>query len=245
MTGKDPENSRFDRFYGRRRGHRLRPGLQNLIDNLLPRLRIPVPGPDGSATVPSDRQGVAALWPDDVADIWMEIGFGGGEHLAAQAVANPKTGFIGCEPYVNGVAALLAAIEREEIDNIRIFDEDAHLLLGGLPDACLGRVFVLFGDPWPKKRHAKRRFLGPDTLDVLARLMKDGAELRFASDDRGYVVWTLEQVMRHADFAWSARTPADWRRPPEDWVGTRYETKARAAGRACFYLSFRRLRRGA
>ena len=170
----------------------------------------------------------------------MEIGFGAGEHLAEQAAAHPEVGFIGCEPFVNGVAALLALIERDSIPNIRIFDDDVRLLFDALPDACLGRVFALFGDPWPKKRHAKRRLLGPRVLDALARLMKNGAELRFASDDAGYVSWTLEQVLRHPAFTWPARRPADWRQPPADWVQTRYEAKALAAGRPCFYLSFRR-----
>lgn len=235
MTGKDPEERPFDRFHGRRRGHRLRPGRRGLMESLLPRLRLPVPCPDGGPAVLFGKDGVT--------DVWMEIGFGAGEHLAAQAVANPGIGFIGCEPFVNGVAALLSLIERQAIGNVRIFDNDVRLLFDALPDACLGRVFALFGDPWPKKRHAKRRLLGPQVLDALARLMKDGAELRFASDDSGYVSWTLEQVLRHPAFAWPARTSADWRLPPKDWIGTRYEAKALAAGRRCCYLSFRRIGR--
>ena len=177
---------------------------------------------------------------DGVSDLWLEIGFGGGEHLAAQAAANPGTGFIGCEPFINGVASLLAEIDRLGLTNIRIFDDDARLMLKALPDACLGRVFVLFADPWPKKRHHRRRFIAPDTLDQLARLMKDGAELRFASDHMGYVRWALSRLTAHADFQWTAAGPADWRTRPADAVETRYEEKALQKGLSCVYLSFSR-----
>ncbi len=205
------------------------------MDELLPRLRIPVAG---EATVrPED------LFADGPEEIWLEIGFGAGEHLAAQAGSHPRVGFLGCEPFIDGVANLLAQIEGEDLGNVRILDDDARLLFDALPEACLDRVFLLFNDPWPKKRHEKRRFLNRGNLDALGRLMKDGAELRFASDDLVYAVWSLEQVVRHPDFAWTARRPADWRTPPADGFTTRYEAKAKAAGRACTYLGFQRLPR--
>lgn len=223
------------RFYGRRHGRRLRPGRQRLLDDLLPRLRIPVTG--GRALDPR------SLFASPPRRLWLEIGFGAGEHLAAQAQRHPEIGFLGCEPFVDGVANLLALVDRDGLANVRILDDDVRLLFGVLPQACLDRVFLLFNDPWPKRRHAKRRFLGRANLDALSRLMRDGAELRFASDHLEYAVWSLEQVSRHPDFAWTARRPADWRTPPADGKVTRYEAKALAAGRACTYLSFLRLPR--
>ncbi len=172
--------------------------------------------------------------------IWLEVGFGGGEHLAAQAALNPDIGFIGCEPYLNGIAALLAQIEQQALGNIRIHDDDALALIAALSAGSVGRVFVLFPDPWPKARHAKRRFICAEALDQLARVMVDGAELRLASDDAGYVRWTLSQIWAHGAFAWLAEGPADWRTRPSDWPETRYEAKARQAGRSSTYLRFRR-----
>jgi tRNA (guanine-N7-)-methyltransferase len=172
-----------------------------------------------------------------VKDVWLEIGFGSGEHLAHQARLNPDVGFIGCEPFVNGVAALLAAVASESLTNIRIFDEDARLLLPQLADASIGRVFLMFPDPWPKTRHHKRRFIQPATLDALARIMAPGGELRFASDDPGYVRWALWHVLRHPAFAWTAQGAADWRTRWADGVETRYEAK-RLAGRTPSYLTF-------
>ncbi|MBL6927853.1 MAG: tRNA (guanosine(46)-N7)-methyltransferase TrmB [Rhodospirillales bacterium] len=224
------------RLYGRRQGHSLRAHQQGLLKNLLPGLRVAIPG-GGKALDP------AVLFDTPPEDVWIEVGFGSGEHLVAQAEAHPGIGMIGCEPYINGVAALLAQIETQAICNIRILDDDARELFDVLPEAVLGRAFVLFGDPWPKRRHAKRRFLGRENLDALARMMKDQALLRFASDDMGYAVWTLEQLIAHPAFEWTARTPGDWRAPPADWVKTRYEAKARAAGRNPVYLDFRRLAR--
>jgi tRNA (guanine-N7-)-methyltransferase len=224
-------------LYGRRRGRGLRPGRRDLLSSLLPRLRIapPVEG----------RLDAARLFGRPLADLWLEIGFGGGEHLVAQARRNPDVGFLGCEPFVDGVAGLLAHVAREGIDNVRILDDDGRLLLEWLPDAALGRVFVLFCDPWPKRRHHKRRLLQADVLDALARTMRDGAELRFATDHAEYAAWSLERVRSHRAFAWPARTPRDWREPPVDGVATRYEEKAWAAGRPCVYLSFLRRPRAA
>lgn len=206
------------------------------MENLLPKLRVAIPG-SGKTLDP------AALFDDPIDDLWLEVGFGSGEHLVAQAEAHSDIGMIGCEPFINGVAALLAQIETTDLHNIRILDDDARELFDVLPEASIGRAFVLFGDPWPKRRHAKRRFLGRKNLDSLARLMKDGTFLRFASDDMGYAVWTLEQLIAHPAFEWTARAAGDWRTPPADWVETRYEAKARAAGRKPVYLEFRRLLR--
>jgi tRNA (guanine-N7-)-methyltransferase len=201
---------------------------------LLPRLRVPRPEPDGGTVVP------AALFPNPVDQVWLEVGFGGGEHLAAQAADHPAIGFIGCDPFLDGVAGLLALIEDAALANLRVFDEDARLLLPALPDASIGRVFVLFSDPWPKTRHHKRRF--PDALALahLARVLVPGGELRFATDDAGYAVWFLDRVLRHPAFEWMARRPGDWSSPPGDWRGTRYEAKALAKGKRCFYLRFQR-----
>jgi tRNA (guanine-N7-)-methyltransferase len=217
------------RFYGRRKGHELKPGRQRLYEEALPLLRLP-------DAIPADLR---ALFAEPVDDVWLEIGFGSGEHLAHQARTHGEIGFIGCEPFVNGVAALLAVIAADGTSNIRIFDEDARLLLPRLPDASIGRVFLMFPDPWPKTRHHKRRFIQPDTLDGLARVMRPGGELRFASDDPGYVRWTLAHALGHPAFGWTAQGPADWRTRWPDAIATRYEAKG-LAGESPSYLTFRR-----
>lgn len=233
LSGRAPDatlgNRSYGWLYGRRRGHGLRPGRRRLIADMLPAIRLTVPE---SGPIRTD-----ALFPWPVRELWLEVGFGSGEHLAAQARAHPDVGLIGCEVFVNGIAALLANMAREEITNVRIFDDDARLLMRRLPDASVGRVFVLFPDPWPKTRHAARRFISAENLDSLARLMRDGAELRFASDHAEYVRRTLDLVGRDTRFAWPARTRADWRRPG-DAIVTRYEAKAERQGRACMYLRF-------
>ncbi len=230
------EASPWRRLHGRRHGKKLKPGRRRLVETLLPRLRVPL-----------DAAGdPAALFASPPADLWLEIGFGGGEHLAAQARLRPDVGFIGCEPFLNGVSRLLAEIEADSrLANIRLFDDDARRLLDVLPDACLGRVFLLFPDPWPKARHAKRRFINPDNLTQLAGVMADRAELRMASDHMGLIAWSLEQVARHPDFTWTARRPADWRCRPADAVETRYEAKALENGDGCVYLAWARNPRAA
>jgi tRNA (guanine-N7-)-methyltransferase len=220
-------------FYGRRQGRRLRPGRQRLVDELLPRLRIELPQTPGDFDP-------AALFSPRPAALWLEIGFGGGEHLAAQAARHPGIGFLGSEVFVNGVATLLAAVEHAGLDNIRLWPDDARPLLDALPAGCLERVFLLFPDPWPKHRHAFRRFIGPENLARLARVLQPGGELRVASDDPAYVAWTLRHLRAHPAFRWCARHADDWRRPPEDWSPTRYEAKAMAAGRKPAYLRFAR-----
>ena len=192
---------------------------------LLPRLAIP----DDAAPIDP-----AALFPQPVRDVWLEIGFGAGEHLAAQAAAHPDIGFIGAEPFENGVAALLVTVQAENLANVRVFADDARLLMARLPDASIGRLFVLFPDPWPKARHHKRRIVGPSTLPQLARILKDGGELRFASDDADYIAWVLEHAAREPTFQ------RDPRGRGSDWPQTRYEAKARAAGRDCAFLRYTR-----
>lgn len=232
-----PEHSSARRrlVHGRRVGHRLRARQQTLVDDLLPRLRIDLA--DGR---PIDT---AALFPFAADRIWLEIGFGGGEHLAQQAAAHPRTGFIGCEPFVNGVAKLLTEIDDRGLGNIRIHDGDARDLLDLLPEAAVDRVFLLYPDPWPKKRHHKRRFINRETVGILARILADGGELRVASDIPDYVRWTLIHVLGDGDFRWTAERASDWRNRPDDWPQTRYERKALDAGRVPAYLVFRRVAR--
>jgi tRNA (guanine-N7-)-methyltransferase len=220
------------RIYGRRRGRPLRPGQRQLHKTLLPQLAVTLP-----EIGPLDPAAPFATRPDSV---WLEIGFGAGEHLAAQAAAHPGIGFLGCEVFENGVARLVAEIARSGLGNIRVFPDDARALLDALAPASLDRVFILFPDPWPKARHHKRRLVSPATLDRLAMLMRPGTELRLATDDRDYLAWMLEHATAHPAFEWLARGPADWRERPPDWPPTRYEEKARAAGRMPAFLRFAR-----
>lgn len=232
---KDPSGKPM--WYGRRRTHKLRPGRQWLVDDLLPRLLIADPAKDAPITLdpgfgPPDRE------------LRLEIGFGAGEHLSGEAAASPNVDFIGCEPFINGVAALLADVERLDLKNIRVFDDDVRLLLGRLPENTVSVVYILFPDPWPKARHNRRRIFQYETLDMLARIARDGALLQFASDHMDYAAWALAEVRRHPDWVWTARGPADWRNPPEGWVSTRYEAKAVRKGDKPAYLAFRRRARG-
>lgn len=181
-----------------------------------------------------------ALFPAPVEALWLEIGFGGGEHLAQQAATYPAIGMIGCEIFENGIVKLLGEARRHGLGNLRLFVEDARLLIAALPEGSLARVFILFPDPWPKLRHHKRRIVSTETLDRLAFAMADGAELRLATDDRDYLSWMLERATAHSAFEWLARGPEDWRQRPEDWPATRYEQKALAAGRAPAFLRFQR-----
>ncbi|MDJ1158755.1 tRNA (guanine(46)-N(7))-methyltransferase TrmB [Chelatococcus sp. SYSU_G07232] len=218
-------------FFGRRKGHRLRAHHAGLMADALPRLRVPQEGPIADP---------ARLFPQAVSDVWLEIGFGGGEHLLAQAEAHRDVGIIGCEPFVNGMAKLLAGIEARGLANVRLHGADAMLLIPRLPAASIGRAFILYPDPWPKRRHRKRRFLSDATLAELARVLRPGAVLRFATDIDDYAAWTLARVQRSADFVWEAMRADDWRRAWDDWPGTRYEAKAFREGRRPSYLTFRR-----
>jgi tRNA (guanine-N7-)-methyltransferase len=216
-------------LYGRRKGKRLRTGQQDLLDTLLPRLRLGDDAPVDLATLlPRSRS------------ITLEIGFGGGEHLAAEARAHPETGFIGCEPFVNGMAKLLAVITADALSNVRLWDRDATELLPLLPAGAIDTVYVLYPDPWPKRRQRKRRLISEETLQALARTMRSGAELRFATDIDDYAGWVLARVLRSPEFQWTATRADDWRRPWDGWPGTRYEAKAAHEGRKPAYLTFRR-----
>ena len=246
MTGKGNSSTRTDGFqgrgrrilHGRRRGRPLRGGRQRLLHDLLPDLRIDLPPPGGSLDP-------AALFAPRPAALWLEVGFGSGEHLAWQAERNPTVGFLGAEYYVNGVAALLRQIAERGLENVRVLQGDARALMDALPAACLQRVFVLFPDPWPKTRHHKRRIIQRASLTRLATLMNDGAELRVATDDPSYQRWILEHAVSHPAFDWLAEDPQDWRRRPDDWPPTRYERKALAEGRRPAFFRFRRRARGA
>ena len=217
------------RFYGRRRGRPLNPGRRRALETVLPALQLP----DG----PLDP---ASLFGFDIEDLWLEIGFGAGEHLAWQAARRPRTGFIGAEPYINGVASLAAHAGVEGLDNLRIHGDDATDVLDRLPGNVLGRVFILFPDPWPKTRHRHRRIVARPMLDRLARTMRPGAELRLATDHTGYLDWMLERLTAHPAFVWTAGSADDWRLRPADWPETRYEAKARSAGVKSTYLRFER-----
>ena len=217
-------------IYGRRKGHRLRPGRQRLLDQVLPKLQI-----DLAEGGPLDPASLFAQHPERV---WLEIGFGGGEHLAAQAAAHPEVGLIGCEPFVSGVARLLWLIETRGLTNIRLFTDDARLLMQALSDGCLERIFVLFPDPWPKTRHHKRRIVNPSTAAEFVRLLRPGGEVRLGTDDMSYARAMLLALRGRAELQWQAGCVADWRQRPADWPITRYESKALAAGQACVYLRF-------
>ncbi len=223
------------RSFGRRQGKSLSPRKQRLVAELLPRLRV-LPG-TGWATGSPTSIDPDALFPG-LDNTWLEIGFGGAEHLLWQAAANPRTGIIGCEPFINGVAKALAGIEEQGLGNIRLHDGDARDVLAALPPACLARVFVLFPDPWPKLRHQKRRIASPETLGALARVMTLGAELRLATDIAPYARAMLTAIATQGSFTWTARKPSDWRLRPADWPETRYEQKALQAGRQCCYFRF-------
>jgi tRNA (guanine-N7-)-methyltransferase len=229
--GKNEQERRA--FFGRRKGHTLKPRQAALFNALLPKLALNVAGP-----APADLHALFAQRPDDV---HLEIGFGGAEHLIAQAKGLPRTGFIGADAFVNAIAKALSAIDAEKLNNIRLHFGDASALIDWLPDAVLARIDLLYPDPWPKRRHWKRRFIQDDTLMRLARILKRGGELRFATDIADYAAFALARVLRSPDFVWTAAGADDWQKP---WVGytpTRYEAKALREGRQPAYFIFRRV----
>lgn len=225
-------------FYGRRHGKTLRKGQKALLETRLAEL---APKGVGWDENPERRPiDLRTLFPQARA-IWLEIGFGGGEHMLAMAAANPEIGVIGCEAYINGVAMLLSGIERAGIGNVAIHAGDARDLMDVLPAGSVAQAFLLYPDPWPKKRHHKRRFVNPSNLDQLARVMAPGAVLRLATDIGDYVRHALEAFDRDGRFTWLAEGPADWREAWPGWSGTRYEAKALREGRTPHYLGFRRV----
>lgn len=220
-------------FYGRRHGKAIRPQQAAALDAGLAAYRL-----DLSAPAPDD---LCALFAARVSTLRLEIGFGGGEHLFHETTAHPETGFIGVEPFVNGMAKMMTAATRANLGNLRVYDDDATQLLDWLPPASLDGIDLLYPDPWPKKKHWKRRFVSPVNLDRFARVLKPGGVFRFASDIDTYVNWTLLLCRVHGDFIWQAAQVSDWHAPYVGWPGTRYEAKAIREGRPPAYLTFRRL----
>jgi tRNA (guanine-N7-)-methyltransferase len=216
------------RSYGRLKSRPIKPRQAALVEARLPALRIP-PGPVD----------LRALKPD-AGETWLEIGFGGGEHMAAQAGRHRDVLVLGAEPFTNGVASAVRHIDEQGLENVRLHDGDVRELMARLPDASLGRVFILFPDPWPKARHHKRRLVQADTVAELARLLRPGGALRFASDWADYVDWALERFQRNAAFRWTAERADDWRTPPADHITTRYEEK-RLGDCAPVFLDFVRI----
>jgi tRNA (guanine-N7-)-methyltransferase len=202
------------KLYGRRKGPKLSARQAGLRQTLL-----------GELAYEPGREPFSQF-PNTVRELWLEVGFGAGEHLVWQAGARPDVGLIGAEPYEMGVAKTLTKLDESPLNTVRLYEGDGREIIESLPDASLGRFFLLFPDPWPKTRHHKRRFLQMEMLDQLARVLKPGAELRFATDDKSYLPYALERLMAHLDFDWLAEGPADWKARPADWPPTRYETKA-------------------
>ena len=220
----------LNRLYGRSSGHRLRPAQQALIESLFPAIAVPEDG-----EISSRR-----LFGDD-RPLHLEIGFGSGEHLAARADLLPDHGFIGCEPFINGIAAALAHVRDRHLANVRIHRGDALDVLRRLPGQSLSFVYLLHPDPWPKARHAKRRMVNDGPLALIADKLKPGGEFRLATDEPTYLDWALMIMQRHRDdFEWLASKPADFLDPPSGWIETRYGAKARREGRRPYYLRYRR-----
>lgn len=233
---RHPTGAPWRNFYGRFKGKTLRPSQETYLEEDLAKLS---PGAVDWDVNP-ERQPIdlKSLFGDR--EIWLEIGFGGGEHMVHQAVQNPQAGIIGCEPFINGVAMLLGKIRASEAQNVAVYPGDARNMFDVLPEGSVARAFLLYPDPWPKARHHRRRFVTQEHLEPLARVLKKGAIFRVATDIPDYVRQTLEEVPR-AGFEWLAEGPTDWRKPWEDWISTRYEQKALREGRVPHYLTFRRV----
>ena len=234
---KPPENSqtgkpRHRAFFGRVSGKRLHKGQHALLETLLPELQVDLP--EEGMIDPEQLFSKAAK------QRIIEIGYGGGEHLARLAEENPETGFVGCEVFTGGIGKMLQKIAAQGLKNISLFTEDAFRLLQVLPDASIDGVYLLYPDPWPKSRHHKRRFVSKTTLDELARVLKPQGFFRFATDIEDYANWTLAHILRHEGFEWPPCPPGSWHNPFSGWQPTRYEEKARREGRdKSFYFSFR------
>lgn len=229
----DPAARSHGSFFGRRKGHKLRAHQAELIADLLPQLSFDLAAPAPGRLV--------ELFDGGIDQVKLEIGFGGGEHLIAEAEADPATGFIGCEPYVNGMAKILAQIEARGLRNIRLVAGDAAELLAWAPPASLQRIDLIHPDPWPKRRHWKRRFVQDATVVAMARVLCHDGAFRFVSDIDDYCAWTLAHLLRSRDFVWTAERAADWKLPFPGYTMTRYGRKAEREGRRAAYLHFRRL----
>ena len=221
------------RFYGRRKGRPLSSAMQRRLDDMLPKLVLPAG--------PHTLESLAACFASpSTTPLSLEIGFGGGEHLAALAKESPDMAFIGAEPFVNGIVSLLRHIDEQNLDNIRIWPDDVRLIVGDLPASSLSSVYVMFPDPWPKVRHANRRIFNPTMLDKLACCLKPGGSLRFASDHPVSKSWLLAETLRHPAFSWTVHSAKDWRERPADWPQTRYMEKGVREGRVCSWFDFKR-----
>ena len=233
MNESERRSRATEAFFGRRKGKPLRERQARNLDDVLPALKI-----DPGQPAPAE---IASLFDKRPERIRLEIGFGGGEHLIHRAIEQPATAFIGVEPFVNSMAKLVGRIEETGARNIRLYDDDATVILDWLPDASLDQIDLLYPDPWPKKKHWKRRFVSAVNLDRFARVLKPGGHFCFASDIDTYVNWTLVHCGAHPAFVWTADNAVDWLAPFEGWPGTRYEAKARREGRSSAYLTFRRV----
>jgi tRNA (guanine-N7-)-methyltransferase len=225
-----PKSDDLRAFFGRRKGHKLRPNQARLIETLLPRLAIDLTRP-----APADLR---TLFPEPVTDVQLEIGFGGGESMIAQAEGTPHIGFIGVEPFVNGMAKALAAIESKDLHNVRLHFDDAVSIIAWLPEESLARIDLIHPDPWPKRRHWKRRFVQDDMVARLARILRPGGEFRFVTDIADYAAWTLQRLLRSPDFEWTAECADDWRKAWLGFTRTRYHAKAAREERASCFLIF-------
>jgi tRNA (guanine-N7-)-methyltransferase len=229
MTHAPSDPTTLRRLYGRQQGHKLRQGQQALVDETLPGLSVPLDGALDARALFGDNR-----------PLELEIGFGAGEHLAGQAAMRPDHGFIGCEPFLNGVVGALGHIRDQRLSNVRIHMGDALDVIERLPDASLSRAYLLHPDPWPKARHAKRRFMNPGPIDLLAAKLRPGAEFRFGTDHPIYCRWAMMVMDQSPHFEWLAEQPADFLTRPDDWPQTRYEAKARRLGHEVWYFRYRR-----
>lgn len=225
--------TKSERFYGRRKGKALTATMQQRFNDILPKIALDI----HMAKTP------LALFDANTTDIWLEVGFGAGEHLIWHAQNNPHIGFIGCEPFINGTAKLLRDVATHNLKNIRVYMDDARHIMDICPAASVGKAFALFGDPWQKYRHRHRRFICPDNLDRFARILKNGGILRVATDHPVYLQWICKYAPLHPDFVWIANGRDDWLIRPDDWPATRYEQKAIRAGRTPHFLTFQRKKR--
>jgi tRNA (guanine-N7-)-methyltransferase len=233
MTEVERRSRATEAFFGRRKGKPLREHQAERLSTLLPEFLIDLSVPP---PVPPAR-----LFPIETSRLRLEIGFGGGEHLIHRALEQHDTGFIGVEPFVNSMQKLLASVERSGVRNVRVYNDDATQLLDWLPEACLDQIDLIYPDPWPKRKHWKRRFVSKVNLDRFHRVLKPEALFCFASDIDTYVNWTLLHCHDHGGFEWVAENAADWLTPYDGWPSTRYEAKARREGRSSAYLTFRRI----
>jgi tRNA (guanine-N7-)-methyltransferase len=233
MTVMDGIERQPRAFFGRRKGHKLRPSQARLFATLLPQLALDLSGPAPTS--------LATLFPVPVREVDLEIGFGGGESMIARARERPDAGFIGVEPFVNGMAKALAAIESNGLPNVRLHFDDAVGLIGWLPEGSLARIDLIHPDPWPKRRHWKRRFVQDEMVGQLGRILRPGGQFRFVSDIADYAAWTLQRFIRSKIFEWTAECADDWRKPWPDFTGTRYHAKAARADRMSCFLIFRRI----